>query len=230
MILSGACGRVIVMESKELDFTAVDETHRLIKELVLLGFSGSKVSAGMAYARLYALDNYDSEFLTVARQILTTGSDHAKKIALLNLREIVEPPNNRIAVFDDRARDLRDNLLMKWCAGNVAEAIGHEDVDLLMDNAGHALQTLVEEGHTKYGVDRSAEYWHGLIVLSSIVNPVEPEELAAGIPLILWAGNRSDWAEIIRVGRERNSADPSLIEAILAEEDKIVVSLKNGVL
>lgn len=218
------------MESKELDFTWVDEKHQLIKELVVLGFSGANVSAGAAYERLYALASYDSEFLTVSRQILTTGSDYAKLVALLNFREIVEPPHDRIYLFDDRARDLRDNLLRKWCAGNVAEAIGHEDIDLLMDNAGHALQTLVEYEHTKYGADRNAAYWHGLIVLSSIVNPVEPEELIAGIPLILWAGNRSDWKEIIRVGRERNSADPSLIEAILAEEDKTVVSLKNGVL
>jgi hypothetical protein len=217
------------MESNEFDFTAVDEAHQLIKDIVVLGFSGTNVSAGKAYGRLYALDSADSKYLSVAHQTLTTGSDTGKRIALVNFREIVQPPH--FLVYDqDHTQRLRDLLLRRWCVGNVSEAIGHEDVDSLLEDADSALQTLVDSDQTLYNADRSAAYWHGVVTLINIVHPMDDDALKKAAPFILWAGNRSDWKEIIRVGRERSSTDPALIEAILTQGERITAPVKDGVL
>lgn len=216
------------MENEKQDFAGLDERHQLIKESVALCFGGTNTDVGLAYRKLSDLHYADDKYLSVMHKTLTTGSETGKKFALANARDIVYPPHK---IYDgDTARSLRDTLLRVWCVGNVVEATGHTDAASLLEESKEALYALVDEGMGQYHASRDETFWHGLVVLIKIVDAIDQQSAAASGRFIPWAGSRNDWSDIIRVGRDRSSTDPALIESILLEEVSVDAPLRSGVL
>lgn len=213
---------------RNLDFAAVDERHQLIKASVALCFGGTNTNVELAYRKLSDLHYADDKYLSVMHKTLTTGSETGRKFALANARDIVYPPHK---IYDgDTARSQRDTLLRVWCVGNVVETTGHTDAASLLEESKEALYALIDEGMAQYIASRDDTFWHGLVVLIKMVDTIDQEIAAASSRFIPWAGSRDDWSDIIRVGRERNSTDPALIESILLEEVRVDTPLRSGVL
>jgi hypothetical protein len=220
------------MENEER-LTALGEMRQRIME-ILAGLSGTEIDPELAYETLAQLHNADRrKFLEVAHQTLTTGTDTGRKMALAAFASKVKVSKNPSFAYGyAEAETARNHLLQSWCCGNVAEAIGHKDADALFRNSGFAIQLMEMYRVPHYNAERTEAYWNGLAALMSIVTPEDDEDtmLDDGGAFILWVGGRSDLADVVRVGRERESIDPETIAAILTGEARVAGSIKDGVL
>lgn len=219
------------MENEER-LTALGEMRQRIME-ILAGLSGTDVDPELAYETLAQFHNADRRsFLTVAHQTLTTGTHTGRKMALAAFAPKVKVSKNPNFEYGFAEAEIaRNHLLQAWCCGNVAETVGR-DANILFRDSGFAINLMNMYRSPHYNAERNEAYWTGMAALMSIITPEDYEDLMLdnGGEFIMWVGGRSDLKDVVRVGCERGSIDPVVIEGIMADEARVASSVKDGVL
>lgn len=219
------------MEKEQL--TALGEMRQRIMEIMALGLSGTEVDPELAYETLAQYHRADHKYLAVVHKTLTTGSDTGRKGALSAFSANVKVSKKKDFEYTRaEAETARDRLLKLWCCGNVAEATGNHEPDTLFSHMNFAVSRMNMYRSPHYNAEHTEAYWYGMATLMSIIHPEDDEDLMLddGGKFIMWAGDRTDLREVVRIGCERETIDPAVIEGIMANEARVAGSIKDGVL